>query len=442
MRASGVKLEIKNTHAKPNSDWRLLLPRLQEIAEDGEDVHTSAQLFHARRRPTITKILQAFKNTRNPQALMRILLNLSERGFVENFYVLRSIESVANHYKDRLRDIETWSVKKQNPARIASLLLRHLFEKFDVPLFLDSVFWKGGTLYQRWFLHIGRGGSLRTAPGLPIEVTKRIAHFFGLAPSHYSVPEALRWGQIHSLGGDRRLAEAVRGTRLVRIFRDDAFWVNVLRFLHSNFSELNQRDINRLIEYIYEIRCVPRKILIAGGGERQVAPPQPGFQLKGKSLKTLLADAVAWEQFPEDRVVGFEWQSSKRISPFQYQTAAGGLFSIRELLSSSELLSEGNTMDHCVGDFQYAHACFSGESSIFSLGYEEGTGSGRESLLTIEVDVEENNIKEMRGYGNRLPTDEEIGIVRIWAMLNRITDTDHLLGTHRTHRRRARNRRR
>lgn len=434
--SSGVKIENTRSKptptAKPSSDWEFLLPHLQQIAEDENcDVNTYVQQhYHARRRPIITKILHAFSTTRNPQNLQHILFNLSERGVIENTYVLRCVASVANHYKDRLRDIESWSVNTQNRRQQSSQLLRHMFSEFEIPLFMDSVWHKGGTLQQEWYKHLGSGKNLRTAKGLPIQITKKIAHYFGEAPSHYTVPEALRFAQAKAVGGDRRLAEAIRRTRLVHTFTDDPFWMSFLRFLSSHLSELDPRDINRLVEYIYDIRFVPRRILIAGGGERQVSPPQPRFHLKGKCLKTLLANAEAWEQArhedTEDRVVGFEWSPSK-IAPFQFQ-CDDGLWSFRELLSSSELVSEGNALQHCVGEVEYAEACFAGETTIWSLSSSDpGTGE-RENLLTIEVDIEENNITEMRGYQNRLPTPKERGIVRIWSILNEITDTGNLLG--------------
>ena len=144
-------------------------------------------------------------------------------------------------------------------------------------------------------------------PEYPSTLRKRSPITSPKPPRHYTVPEALRWGQIHAIGGDRRLAEAIRHTRLVHTFTDDAFWVSFLRFLNAHLSQLNRRDINRLVEYIYDIRFVPRRILIAGGGERQVSPAQPRFRLKGKCVKTLLADAESWEKYASeaDSVVRF-----------------------------------------------------------------------------------------------------------------------------------------
>ena len=416
--------KTKNTRpkptAKPASDWRHLFPHLQQIAEDENcDITKFAQQFHARKRPIVTKIIHAFKTTRNPQDLMHILVLLDEKGFVEKNPYLRAIAGIADHYPERLREMETFCFSNtQSTRKQFSLLIRHLYANYEIPLFMDSVWSKGNSLHQEWFLHLGSGKNLRTANGLPIQVTKKIAHYFGESPSHFTVEEALRWGQAYAVGG-KKLAQAICRTRLVHTFTntdDDAFWVNFLRFLNPHLSKLSQRDINRLVEYIYDSRFV---------GE------QRHFRIKGKCLQTLLADAESWEKSQhedtEDRVVGFEFSPSEQIAPsFQFQCAEQGWWSIKQLLSSSALVREGKNMEHCVGEIEYANACRAGESTIWSLRCDHGTGT--ENLLTIEVDVEENNITEMRGKRNRVATAKERGTVRIWAFINKITDTGNLLG--------------
>ena len=68
---------------------------------------------------------------------------------------------------------------------------------------------------QRWFCHVGRGGSLRTA-GFPIALTRRMAHEFSRAPAAFPIDFALRWAQVRGLGGSDDLARAVAGSRLGR----------------------------------------------------------------------------------------------------------------------------------------------------------------------------------------------------------------------------------
>ena len=86
------------------------------------------------------------------------------------------------------------------------------------------------------------------------------------------------------------------------------------------------------------------------------------------------------------------------------------IWKFRELLSTAELVSEGEVLQHCVGE--YDQACYEGRSKIWSLGCDHGAGTKR--ILTIEV-VEEETITEIRGYRNRRPTPKESNIVRRWA---------------------------
>ena len=406
------------------SDWDVRLPLLRQIAADEKtDVDDWAQGFHAKKRPTVTRILYALKNTRHPKTLYHILTSLNEIGLIENPLILRAIQSIAAHYHDRVSSIETFPVNTTRMCKQFSMLLRHLFANYEVPLFMDSVWLgKGGSRFQSWFKHLGNGKSLRTALGVPITVTKKIAHHFGRAPAHYTVTEALRWGQVHAIGGDRSLVEQIRGTRLSQTFTHDAFWVSFLRFLINSPESVDQRDMNRLVEYIFEIRFVPRRILIAGGQERLVSPPQPNFNnFKGQCLKKLLTDAAAWTS--DDKIAGFEWHPSE-IAPFQHteqiqhaEQNCTAVWTIYELLSSEALIREEQSMKHCVGDDFFSNACYEGHYTIWSLGCDRG--KGRENLLTIEVQGNEK-ITEILGYENRLPTPNELNIVQQWARINRL----------------------
>ena len=79
---------------------------------------------------------------------------------------------------------------------------------------MDSVWFLGNgreaVRQQGWFLHVGRGQNIRTAD-LPLPYTKRMAHRFMQAPADFTVEAALRWGQIHGLGGKERLARTIIG---------------------------------------------------------------------------------------------------------------------------------------------------------------------------------------------------------------------------------------
>ena len=49
---------------------------------------------------------------------------------------------------------------------------------------------------------------MRTAKGLPVPLTKRMAHLFLRAPDDVSIPEAFRFTRVLSQGGDERFARS------------------------------------------------------------------------------------------------------------------------------------------------------------------------------------------------------------------------------------------
>jgi len=397
------------------------------------NIETVGNRFHARIRPAATRILEGFQNSRHPAQLFHILQILDEKKLIRNPLILRAAESISNHYLDRLRDLECFSVSTQNTRQQYKMLIQHLFSNYPVPAFMDDVWFdRDQSNYQKWFKHIGGGGNLRTAPELPpIEITKKIAHYFCEAPAHFRVEEALRVAQLYALGGNGQLAGAIRRTRLVspEAFTEDTegFWTCLLRFLTAHFSQLDEKllnkHINLIVDYVWNIKFAPGgKILIAGGGERPAAPRQPRFRLNGKSLKSLLDDAEAWHDGPpDDRVVGFEWHPAKDIEPFRFVQGKKIVWEIKELLSSAALIEEGKALSHCIGSSEYIEACYDGQSSIWSLGRSAGNGSF-EKLLTIEVEIadeNENRIVEIRGKDNRLPREEdELTIIKFWSLLH------------------------
>ena len=101
------------------------------------------------------------------------------------------------------------------------------------------------------------------------------------------------------------------------------------------------------------------------------------------------------------------------------------IWTVVELRNNRELINEGRKRKHCV--YSYVHWCKVGRSAIFSLrgtrkivsGYtDEGQPIWDKSLeqtrITLEVNPQ-SAIVQVRGVLNRLATDEERGVVRLWA---------------------------
>ena len=132
-----------------------------------------------------------------------------------------------------VRPLEQWVARSHNRDRQFSSLARHLWAVYDVPVFMDNAWLSGTPVQQQWFRHIGAGKNIRNAEGLPIPLSKKMAHYFLEAPDHYAIEAAFRYGQVLALGGDQRLADVLRETRLAQDFRDDEFCGKSPSVLHQ-----------------------------------------------------------------------------------------------------------------------------------------------------------------------------------------------------------------
>ncbi len=334
--------------------------------------------------------------------------------------LIEALALVSAHSPSWRRPIEDWKPRSHSASRQFASLLRHLFVQYDdVPLFLDAVWFCGRSKQaaerRRWYLHVGSGQNIRNCP-LPISLTKRMAHYFMHAPNDVSVEQALRWGQILGLGGDERLARAVFATRLTESFEHDDFWSTVLQWFVSH-PMLDRAHVGPIIDYLHYQRFVPEHVYVAPGLEEESPPPQPNLTMKGRTPEILLRRVNEWHRSlsNDNRVQIRQWQPSG-ISGFEFlegsqQTGNLKCWTIRELLSSKALMTEGRRLKHCVAT--YAASCARGRCSIWTMEVE--TFGGIDKTVTIEVRTSARMICQVRGKANRLPSEKERRIIQRWA---------------------------
>ena len=364
-------------------------------------------------------ISDAFEGSMAPKVLLKLLLYLDANSdLLKEHTHVQGIAALANHHESWIRPLKAWKVRKHNRDRQFSALARHLLAAYEVPLFMDSVWLSGNATHQKWFKHIGIGQNIRTAPDIPIPLTKKMAHHFLRAPKHYTVEEALRWGQVHALGGDRYLVDALRQTRLTRTFSNDDFWINVIRFFIAN-PMLDVSHVHPIIDYIWHQRYENRRVFIERGVAREIGPAQPNFSMRGRTPETLLRQVEEWHGQLGREVKGgeLEWMASG-IGEFHYLEGSEKLrnmkfWSIRELLNSDELIDESRAMQHCVRT--YARSCHTGRSSIWTMEIEDENECRK--VLTIEVAPGPGAkvIRQVRGKRNRLATPKEKTLLEKWA---------------------------
>lgn len=358
-----------------------------------------------------------FKETENRDTLYHVLLQLEVKSkLLKTPHHVRGVIALFRGCDNWQSLLKEWQPDTHNPDRQFSSLARHLWAAYNVPLFMDKAWIQGNAAQQEWFRHIGAGKNIRTAANLPIPLTKMMAHHFLTAPAAYSIDGAFRWAQVHGLGGDRSLVDALVETRVAHDFRDNDFWLSVLRFFIRN-PMLDPAQLNPIIDYIWNRKYENRIVFVDTGVVEELGPEQPHFSLRGRTVASLLAAVEAWHRQlgREARSGSLQWKKSPH-GPFVFvegnqQNKNMKVWRIRELLSSSELIAEGRGMQHCVAS--YARSCHKGTCSIWTMDAE--TEEGLEKLLTLEVNNEEKLIRQVRGKRNRRPTEKEKEVVRRWA---------------------------
>lgn len=336
-----------------------------------------------------------------------------------NTYI-EALALAAAHSPSWLRPLNEWKPRSHNAGRQFASLLRHLFVKYDdVPSFFDKVWFSGRSKiaaeHRAWYLHVGKGQNIRHCQ-LPIPFTKKMAHWFMRAPNDATIEQALRWGQILGLGGDERLARATFGTRLTESFGHDDFWSSVIRWFIAH-PMLDREHVGPIVDYLHNQRFVPEIVFVRPGHREAAQPPQPDLSMKGRTPEGMVRRVNHWHrsladdnrhqvrQWAPHGIDGFEFiEGSEKGDNLKVWT-------IRELLSSKSLMTEGRQLRHCVAT--YVSSCARGRCSIWTMEVE--SLAGRSKLLTIEVLKGVQLICQVRGKANRLANDKEKRIIRRWA---------------------------
>jgi len=395
------------TRANRSRKMRPLISRIYRNEISREDLITDVS----------KALFDGFLNSSDPDTLYKIFLFVEARSkLLCSAEYVRGVWALSLDSGAWLRPLEEWKIDSHNSDRQFSSLARHLWARYDVPGFMDKAWLSGDSIQQEWFRALGAGGNIRKAGNLPVMLTQKMAHYFIQAPDTYSIDAAFRWAQVHALGGDRRLADALLETRIAHDFRDDVFWLGVIRFFIRN-PMLDPLQVNPIIDYIWNQKYENRVVFTGPGIAEQIGPEQPDFSMKGRTAISLLKAVDIWhKRLGRERKSGnLQWHSSG-IKPATYLEGAKKdrdmrVWNIRELLSSNELIAEGRGMKHCVAS--YANSCNSGTCSIWTMDLENEDGLNK--LVTIEVTNGIRQIRQVRGKCNRLPTEKEKEIIRRWA---------------------------
>jgi hypothetical protein len=332
---------------------------------------------------------------------------------------------LAAQVADWIRPVETWWASDTSPWVQFASLAEHLLACFPVPRFMASVWLPrpddGHLPQQEWYKRIGRGESIRTF-GLPVRLSRAMAHRFLSAPSHFTAVEAIRWAQVLGLGGSPALATEVLATRLGQVLENEAFWETVLHFL-VNAPEMDLAHVGPIVDYLQH-RLFEGRRETSRSGEHGLclALDRPQFSMRGRTPASLLRLVDEWHRelarrpvapitWPQSKLRELTWIERVVVRKEDDVHTEEQVWSIRELCSADKLLAEGRAMRHCVAT--YVSKCAARGSSIWSMRVE--TPHERRRILTIEVDMRRRRIVQARRRYNELPTDAERAALGRWA---------------------------
>lgn len=236
-------------------------------------------------------------------------------------------------------------------------------------------------------------------------------------PNDFDVLTAFRWAQIRDMGGDEPLVRSVVATRIGTEFGHDEFWLTVFRWLVAQ-PMLDGVHHGPIIDYLHDRKFVASVPIpdAALQGQPLLVIPQPNLVMKGRDRGTLLRAVAEWHRRlgrQKSRSI-LHWEPSG-ITPFWHEEGKDEtrrVFTIGELLCSSDLDAEGRAMGHCVGT--YSASCAWGLASIWSLRSRDALGQ-ETRLLTLEVLNQTRQVVQARQKYNKLPSPREISILNRWT---------------------------
>lgn len=338
---------------------------------------------------------------------------------------------IAAYHGNWIREPETWAGQtSKDPREIVYDLLRHLFAAWGIPEFFDNAWLvKGDLTYleRDWYCHFASGGSLRNVQGMPRSITSRALHLAMNAPRDLTIRQALRWGQIHALGGSPALLTEVLSSHMVRDLSNDAVWSRLFEKLVAagNFNPKHFGLIaDTLLEVIRKDGCHRAQSLVALPLKDLLSHCRRYWQAILRSVRIGRPEWLGKDvhcphlRYDLRHINAGQWARLPRSRPFESMCVEGKetlRCRIEELTHQWQLVAESQVMKHCVDT--YGRSCKLGRCSIFSVRTEDMVKGKLVSTshLTIEVDRRTRRIVQVRGRRNQHVFAQRIPLLRKWA---------------------------
>jgi len=418
--------------------------RAKELAEGKVQKRVRSRSFKEKTEEKFTNTLQQLKNTKKTdlqKALENIncitnrelllteneiskinkilsIVNKKANNIIKNIILPSDYTNISKSFEINsviylsksqwLRNIEDWKPEGKSSITKCKSLINFLIGKYNISKFLYNIFncLEECKRFFPLFCHIIQGGSIKGARKtglLPANMTQKMDHLFLQSSGEFTITQAIRRAQTIAFGGNERLASVFSELHLLKDFKNDDFWSQVIQWF-CNQGMFDYIKIGPIVDWFEHKR------------------KEPNFVLKGRTITSVLTDVEVWhnrlnkgKSYPKVNFVpsGFlDWPNE--LIPESEESD----WQIKELLFSGDLQKEGVAMKHCVSS--YVNSIFEQRTSIWSLKILH------ERALTIEVLNKEKKIVQVRGKCNRKAYNFELHKIKQWARINSLTIGNYL----------------
>ena len=344
--------------------------------------------------------MSVVNHTWKRETFRSVLLHLYSEGC---YTLLKSpdfIEVLANMSafgKMMVRSVDSWEKESFVAEDQLRSFIKHCFTNYDVPQFMENAFGGENKVHMLWYIQLGRGDSVQKLSGFPVEFTKRMAHEFRNIKKALTIPRAIRMAQALGFDATNERAELIAWSALSESFDNEVFRKELVKFFAVAEGDMRLDLFQITIDYLFSMKA-----------------ENDAFTMKGRTWDVLYVQALGWHR---DMLKKKAAESNN-----QWKPAAIGNFCIEEdetrfvitqLTSSEALYDEGEEMEHCVAD--YVYQCSVGESAIFSLRKYTACDNIYETLATIEVLPNEQEIIQAQSKYNNMISQEAHDVIVKWA---------------------------
>ncbi len=330
--------------------------------------------------------------------------------------------AVSLSYQSPCRSFESWKVpKSKNDNVIFKSLFCHLLVPYKIPPAISDTIER----FIRFYLteeskeveimfHMIKGNGVHHFPRLKLEMNSKMNFLLNHAPQHLSLPKAMWWAKITSMGVSYSIASKLVDNFYININTEWSEWYDDLIFFLNRFPDIGKGDLKKILDFIIAQKKNGIHIHLSNCEEEAWVPALfPEFKFKGRTVSSVLKFVEKWRayvQIAKDAGVGGEF----KISPIKSMRIKQGkrLIRIRQITNLKNLALEGNKMNHCVAT--YAGECLSGTSSIWSMNEILSVGKMKR-LITIEVEEETKKVLQASGKSNRELYEIEKKWLQMWG---------------------------